>query len=109
MMDAGAGEAYELSVNPGSAVITRPGTLFQSLHDSDAVADVLYIVTPSYVFEMERGAVKYDDALIVAATWEDLVAANYHVPALTISSDEVGTRRAESLRRLAMRKAGGAS
>ena len=106
MMDAGAAEAYELSVNPGSAVITRPGTLFQLLNDSDAVAEVLHIVTPSYVFEIERGAVKCDDALIVAANWEDLVAANYDVPALTIRPDEVGTRRAESLRRLAMRKAG---
>ena len=109
MMDAGAAEAYELSVNPGSAVITRPGTLFQLLNDSDAVAEVLYIVTPSYVFEMEGGTVKYDDAFIVAATWEDLFAANYDVPALTVRPDELGTRRAESLGRLAMRKAGGAS
>jgi mannose-6-phosphate isomerase-like protein (cupin superfamily) len=109
MMDAGAAEAYELSVNPGSAVITRPGALFQLLNHSDAAVEVLYIVTPSYVFEMEGGAVKYDDALIVAATWEDLAAANHDVPALTIRPDEVGTRRAESLRRLAMRKAGGAS
>jgi hypothetical protein len=49
MMDAGAAEAYELSVDPGSAVITRPGTLFQLLNDSDAVAEVLYIVNrPTY-------------------------------------------------------------
>jgi mannose-6-phosphate isomerase-like protein (cupin superfamily) len=110
MKDARAEEAYELSVQPGSAVITQPRTLFQLLNDTDAVADVLYIVSPSYVFEMEGGEVKYDDALIVAATWEELVAANYDVPTLTIRPDEVRTRRAESLARLARRKAvGGAS
>jgi mannose-6-phosphate isomerase-like protein (cupin superfamily) len=110
MKDAEIEEAYELSVQAGSAVITRPGTLFQLLNDTDAVVDVLYIVSPSYVFEMEGGELKYDDALIVAPTWEELVAADYDVPALTIRPDEVRTRRVESLGRLAKRKAaGGAS
>jgi mannose-6-phosphate isomerase-like protein (cupin superfamily) len=109
MMDPGAPEAYQLSADPGSAVITRPGTLFQLLNDSDTIAEVLYIATPSYVFEAEGETVKYDDAVIVADTWQDLVAADYEFPALKVHPEEVRKSRAESLGRLAKRRAGGAS
>jgi hypothetical protein len=86
--------------------------LFQLLNDGDAIAEVLYIATPSYVFETEGKTVKYDDAVIVADTWQDLVAADYDFPALKIHPEEVRTSRAESLGRLgrlAKRKARGTS
>jgi mannose-6-phosphate isomerase-like protein (cupin superfamily) len=57
MRDASSPEPYDLELRPGQAVVSEPGTLFQLRNDSDAAAEVLYIVSPSYVFEMEGGEV----------------------------------------------------
>jgi mannose-6-phosphate isomerase-like protein (cupin superfamily) len=98
-------EPYDLQLRaPGDAVVTRPGTLFQLRNDGDSVAEVMFIVSPPYVFEMEDGKVRYDDAVIVTQTWEELQAANYDVPALRYSDYDVSAARAEAFRRLASRK-----
>jgi len=107
MKDPESTDVYELTVPPGSAVVTRPGTLFQLVNDGDDTVEVLYIVSPSYVFEMDGAVVTYDDARLVSDTWEELVAAEYDVPALSFSPQDVGSRRAAALDRLRMRKAGG--
>src|SRR5580765_5693383 len=51
MKDLASPEPYDLELRPGHAVVTQPGTLFQLRNDADAAANVLYIVSPSYVFE----------------------------------------------------------
>jgi mannose-6-phosphate isomerase-like protein (cupin superfamily) len=65
---------------------------------------VLYIVSPSYVFEMDAGEVKHDDAILVARTWEEVAAAGHDLPMLEVGRYEAGARRAEALRRVGMRK-----
>jgi hypothetical protein len=104
MKDANVAEPYDLNLRPGQAVISKPGTLFQLRNVSDAVAEVLYIVTPSYVFETEGDGVFYDDSIMIAPTWEQLEAAGYDVPPIRYSPTERSARRAEALRRLAARK-----
>jgi mannose-6-phosphate isomerase-like protein (cupin superfamily) len=107
MKDPTDTEPYDLELQAGQAVVSQPGTLFQLRNDSEANADVLYIVSPSYVFEMEGDEVQHDDAILVARTWEELVAADYEVPALEVSAYEARSRRAESKRRLALKKGHG--
>jgi hypothetical protein len=57
------------------------------------------------VFEMENGEVQYDDATLVARTWEELAISSYDLPGPKVSADEARARRAEAIRRLALRKA----
>jgi mannose-6-phosphate isomerase-like protein (cupin superfamily) len=106
MKNDDAGRFYDLVLRPGQAVVTRPGTLFQLRNDSDAVAEVLYIVSPSFVFEMDSHAVRYSDAVIVSGSWEELEARNYDVPVLSIRSSEARERREEAKRRLEAKNAG---
>ena len=82
MKDTAAVEPYDLPLAVGQAVVVGPGTLFQLRNFSEVTAEVLYIVSPSYVFEKECGEVRYDDAIRLTRTWEELAASNYDVPSL---------------------------
>ena len=62
---------------------------------------LLYVVSPSYVFELDGDRVRHDDAILVAKTWEALAAGGDDVPALSVNRGEAVARRAEALRRLA--------
>jgi mannose-6-phosphate isomerase-like protein (cupin superfamily) len=104
MKDAADVDPYDLSLAAGQAVVSQPGTLFQLRNESDAVAELLYIVSPSYVFEMEGTEVRHDDAILVARTWDEVAAANYDLPALKVGHYEATARRAEALHRVAKRK-----
>jgi len=103
MREAGPGETYSLAVPNGSAVVTRPGTLLQLANETDAVVEVLYLVSPAYVFEERDGRVIYDDSLVVAAAWDevDLPAVQQK---LQIDLDARKRERAASLARLAAMK-----
>ena len=105
MKEDGANEFYDLALNPGQAVLTKPRTLLQLRNEGSATAAVLYIVSPSYVCEMDSNAVVYDDAVVVANSWEELAARAYDVPALAISTTEAEARREEAKHRLAAMKA----
>jgi mannose-6-phosphate isomerase-like protein (cupin superfamily) len=105
MKDVSCAEPYDLALQAGQAAVAEPGTLFQLRNDSDIPAEVLYVVSPSYVFEMENGEVQYDDAILVARTWEELAVSNYDSAELKLRADEARARRAEAMRRLALRKA----
>ena len=104
MKDASAEKPHDLELHPGEAVLSEPGTLCQLRNTSEGVAEVLYIVSPSYVFEMVGDQVVYDDAVLVAKTWEELEATKYTVPTLKVSKPEVVASRAESKRRLVAQK-----
>ncbi len=65
MKDRGMAAFYDVPLKAGQAVVTRPETLFQLRNDCNAVAEVLYIASPSYVFEMNAGAVVGDVPLTV--------------------------------------------
>jgi hypothetical protein len=66
-------EPYALRLDAGQAACTEPGELLQLVNDDDArTVEVLYITSPAYVYEVDgHGAVVYDDARVVAASWED--------------------------------------
>jgi hypothetical protein len=94
---------YELSLTSRQAAVAEPGTLVQLRNQEDVDAEVLYIASPSYVFEVEGDRVLYDDAVLVAESWED-VAVNYDRAAALLAGSDVKRRRMESLRRLAREK-----
>lgn len=100
MQDDPAAEPYDLHLAPGEAVVVRPRTLFQLRNTSDAAAEVLYLVSPSYVFEMDGKRIVHDDATVLGASWEALRAA----PASAMNAYQASAARAESVRRLAARK-----
>ncbi len=62
-------------VDAGAAAVTPKGTLLQICNVTDAPAHVLYICSPSFVFEASEGsAPRYDDADIVADDWSEVDA-----------------------------------
>ena len=97
MSKPGDSAPYTLEVPPGSAIITEPGTLLQLGNQTHETLEVLYIVSPSYVFATDTdGHVIYDDAILVAEDWGLL---NHDAPqAYTI--EEVRSQRTEALDRL---------
>ncbi|KAF2415469.1 hypothetical protein [Microbacterium sp. B35-30] len=58
----------------------------------DVDADVLYIVSPSYVIHMDGNEVLYD-AMLVVRTWDELIEKDYQVPQLEIDTADVAVRR----------------
>jgi mannose-6-phosphate isomerase-like protein (cupin superfamily) len=96
---------YDLPLTAGQAVLIEPGTLSQLRNDGDDEAEVLYIVSPSYVFERYGDdSPIYDDAVMVVETWEELVESNYSHQRGSESLENVLTRRGQSLARLRQRK-----
>ena len=90
-----------------AAVLGSPGTFFQ-LDNSrgDQPARVLYICSPSYVFE--PGATTndlpvYDDAIPVGKDWEYLAKNNWNHPELSKSERSYAVRH-QAIQRLASRK-----
>jgi len=71
MKEAYAEQPYDLELQPGDAAITEPGTLLQLKNRGEDVADVLYILSPSYVFEMTGDKLVHDDSVLVAKTWRE--------------------------------------
>ena len=73
MKDPGEAQPYVLEVATGSAVISEPGVLLQLCNETERSVEVLYIVTPSYVFQTgEDGQVIHDDSIQVAEDWAAL-------------------------------------
>src|SRR6187549_2889459 len=103
MKEAAAPEPYDLQLQADQAIVTRPGTLFQLRNDRDTTAEVLYIASPSFVFEMDDTGVRYNDAWLVARTWEEIATTN-HIPALQVTPYEARASREASMRRLALQK-----
>lgn len=100
MKNVTTSEEYELLLRGGQAAVVEAGTLIQLSNPGDVPADVLYIVSPSYVFELDEGKVVHDDAVLVVKSWEELA-----MPLMPqISAYEADASRAESMRRLAARK-----
>ncbi len=97
MKDASSAEPYDVALQAGRAAVAQPGTLVRLRNDRAVMAELLYIVSPSYVFEIEHGQVLHDDAILVARSWEDLVAAHYDLPALKVTSAPVRHRTVEEL------------
>lgn len=63
---------YTLRLGRWQAVLTRPGTFVQLANDGARACRVLYIVSPSYVFEWRARRLHYDDAVAVPGDWAAL-------------------------------------
>jgi mannose-6-phosphate isomerase-like protein (cupin superfamily) len=102
MKDPREPEPYLLEVPAGSGVVTQPGTLLQLRNESTRHVEVLYIVSPSYVFEVgEDGRVSHDDSILVAEDWAELGPGEWDAYATDEALRAARTRRTEALERLA--------
>ena len=94
-------EPYILRLAAEEAVLTEPGAFFQLINEGTESCEVLYIVSPAYVFEMSaEGAVLYDDAVVLDVGWDDLAATGWR----TARSMATAEQRAEAMRRLSETK-----
>jgi len=103
MKGPGDASPYRRDLQKGQAVVTSPDTWFQLQNSGTVPAEVLYIVSPTYVFEMEGDKIAHDDAVLVAKSWDE-PAAKQAVSATAAAAHEARARRAEAMRRLARRK-----
>ncbi len=79
--------SYELTVAADEAVVTEAGAFLQLANESAQPCEVLYIVSPAYVFELSDGRVSYDDSVVLDETWEQLAAAQWRT-ARTLATPE---------------------
>jgi mannose-6-phosphate isomerase-like protein (cupin superfamily) len=100
MKDPRSSGPYKLDVSVEQAVITRPGTFFQLINRSDADCQVLYIVTPAFVFVTDAGGeVIYNDAAVLDHGWDDLAAMEWTLPVL-VETEAIQAARREAHERL---------
>ncbi|MDH3642954.1 MAG: hypothetical protein OES38_12710 [Gammaproteobacteria bacterium] len=98
MSKPGEDEPYALEVPAGAAIVTEPGTLLQLGNETEEPLAVLYIVSPSYVFETDaEDRVVYDDAILMAEDWKSLS----HDDPDGYAIEDVRARRADARARLA--------
>jgi len=60
-------EPYRLAADRGGTIVTQPGTLLQLGNETEAIATVLYVVTPGYLQDLD-----FDDAVIAGPSWDKL-------------------------------------
>jgi quercetin dioxygenase-like cupin family protein len=105
MMDRLQSKPNQHVVPSGSTIVSEPGTLLQLCNHSEAVVEVLYIVSPAYVFEADAaGQVFYDDAVLVAQDWQSLSEQNWNTFAGDEAKQATHTRRAQALQRQSARR-----
>jgi mannose-6-phosphate isomerase-like protein (cupin superfamily) len=63
---------YTLIVKNNQAIVTESGTFFQLINETEESCEVLYIVSPAYLFEQLNGMVVYDDAAVLDEDWNTL-------------------------------------
>ena len=100
MKDYESREPYPLNVPTQHGVLSEPGTFFQLINDGPSFCRVLYIVGPAFVFETDdEDRVKYNDAIVLPYSWEELRKQNWK-PAELDDSKDMHIARAESFKRL---------
>ncbi|MEW6057656.1 MAG: hypothetical protein AB1540_13680 [Bdellovibrionota bacterium] len=72
----------EYSLEEGQAILTPVNTFFQIENGSNAPAQVLYIVSPAYVFDADSSGVLYDDSVTVNEDWVDLERKKWKITSL---------------------------
>lgn len=81
MKDISRDEPYTLCLGSEQSVMTEAGTFFQLINDGDENCRVLYVVTPSFIFECDdAGRILYNDAIVLEKDW-DLLAKIRWTPA----------------------------
>lgn len=100
MKDSRSTDVYFIEVKERETVLTEPGTLFQLLNKSSKICQVLYIVAPAFIFEVDQdGQVLYNDQIVLDRSWEDLRNQNWRIPELD-DLESITRGREASLKRL---------
>lgn len=68
---------YALKANTDEAILTEPGAFIQLVNDTTIPCEVLYIVSPAYVFEQRDGEIRYDDSLVLDESWDELGSSRW--------------------------------
>lgn len=103
MKDTEASSPYMLDLAERQAAITEPGTFFQLINRSNAACQALYIVSPAFVLEIDdRGEVRYNDAVVLDATWGELAQLKWKIPEL-VDLQFTKKKRNEAIKRLSIR------
>lgn len=82
MKDVNTPDPYTLEVGENQAVLTPPGTFLQYINHTDFPCHTLYIVSPPYLFDMEKDQVFYDDSICLEEDWKELADRNWQPPRL---------------------------
>jgi hypothetical protein len=99
MKDPQSTAPYDLRVAPDEVVLTCPGTFLQLINRTRFSLQVLYIVSPPYIYEMGAdGRILYNDAVVLEEDWEELEKMNWSPPALSNSPINPQTRQAATAR-----------
>ncbi|NML39689.1 cupin domain-containing protein [Chitinophaga sp. G-6-1-13] len=100
MKDAASNDMYYIEVKERETVLTQPGTFFQLINNSDKQCQVLYIVAPAFIFEVnEQGEVLYNDQIVLDLSWDQLRQQHWQIPELQDIAKITAAREA-SLQRL---------
>ncbi|MBX9629462.1 MAG: hypothetical protein K2X67_02980 [Burkholderiales bacterium] len=101
-MKAAADRApYVLVAQADEAVLTAAGTLVQLINETGSPCEVLYIVSPAYVFEQQEGGIRYDDSVVLDEDWDTLAANGWRTSRALPAVEQ----RNEALLRLAATEA----
>lgn len=100
MKDPASKEMYYINVRPRETLLTQPGTYFQLLNNSSDVVEILYIVSPAFIYEVaDDGTVLYNDQIVLDMDWEQLALCNWTIPELA-DMHKIRRAREKSMRRL---------
>jgi len=100
MKDADQLEPYSLRLEAEQAILTRPGTFLQFWNNTGLPCRVLYIVSPAYLFVIEKGKLVYDDSVVLEEDWEELGKINWS-PGKLHSLDSIQKDRQAAKKRFA--------
>jgi len=104
MKDPESSWPYTLKAAPQEAVLTRPGTFLQFVNPTRSAIQVLYMVSPPFVFEVDTdGRVVYNDAVVFEEDWEELKRLSWAPPGLE-GQGLTPEARQEAIKRLAEQK-----
>ena len=93
---------YTLELFSDQACLTEPGTYFQLVNPGYEPCQVLYIVSPPFLYEADpTGKVVYNDAVVLDESWEDLARIKYDLGELVkdLPTAEERQKSAERLSR----------
>lgn len=80
MKDPSFPDPYELTFDERELVLTRAGTYFQLINNSDTLVETLYGCGPAFVFELnENGDITYNDQIVPGKTWEELAEMKWQL------------------------------
>ena len=71
-------KSYSRHVQADQAVLTEAGTFLQLINKGSEPCEVLYILSPAYVFEKSGGKVVYDDSVVLEESWHSLKSKGWN-------------------------------